>query len=116
MPTFTDAKGIERTIQLDPVNVQRIKTLFDVDLLDMVHGDLAQRLSENTPALMNVIGELAMPELSERQQAESLASDAVIPKAVSAFLRAVVDYLPNKELLQAFDDSGVLQRLTAAAA
>lgn len=96
MAKFTDAFGIERTIQLDPLKILQINDKFEINLLDMVNSDLAQRLTQNLPALMNIIGNLAFPELTEQEAATALADDTVIENAVDAYLEAVVEYLPSR--------------------
>lgn len=116
MATFLDVNGVERTIQLNPISVQRINEKFNIDLLGIVHGDLASRLSEQLPALLNIIGDLAFPDIEEQEAAELLADEIVLQKAVSAFLKAVVGFLPNSAILKLCDDEQLVSELISITA
>jgi len=111
MATFTDRNGVERTIQLDPLSVQRINAKFNIDLLEMFHGDLAARLAQNLPATMNIIGDLAFPGLDERAAADALADDTVIENATKAFMKAIVGFLPDSTILAICEDEQLVSEL-----
>ncbi len=111
MPTFKDANGVERMLELNPLNVKQINEKFNIDLLDMVNGDLSARLSENIPALMNIIGDLAFPGVDEREAAQALADETVMENATKAFLKAIVGYLPDSTLLALCDDETAVEEL-----
>lgn len=99
MKTFTDNLGRSWTITIDVSAIKRVRSLLDVNILDVAGGDLLQRVIEDPVLLCDVIYCLVKPdadarEVSDEDFGRSMAGDA-IELATTAFLEELADFFPR---------------------
>ncbi|GMV98441.1 MAG: hypothetical protein AMXMBFR83_27910 [Phycisphaerae bacterium] len=98
MKTFTDTAGRTWTLALTIDAAKRVKSLLDVNLLELEAGDppLLTRLGTDVILLCDVIFALLKPQadaagVSDEQFAAALGGDAVLA-AQTAFYEELVDF------------------------
>ena len=98
MKTFTDTAGRTWTIALTIDAVKRVKSLLDVNLLELEAGDppLLTRLGTDVILLCDVIFVLVKPQadaadVSDQEFAAALGGDVVLA-AQTAFYEELVDF------------------------
>jgi hypothetical protein len=112
MKTFTDTAGRTWTVALTIDAAKRVKSLLDVNLLELEAGDppLLTRLGTDVILLCDVIFALVKPQadaagVSDEQFAAALGGDAVLA-AQTAFYEELVDFfrkLGRGDLAKAVD-------------
>jgi len=98
--TFTDNAGRGWTVAITTDAVKRVRTLLDVDLLEIVEGKLLQRLIQDPVLLCDVIYVVCKPEADARKVSDedfgrAMAGDA-IEAATKALLEAIANFFPNQ--------------------
>jgi len=96
MAGFTDKTGTQRTIDLDVLTLMKIEDRFGINLMDLLNSQQSEKLTENFPLLMNIIGILSFPGMPDEEAAAALADNDVIAHSVDALLQALRDYLPAR--------------------
>ena len=99
MKTFTDNAGRTWTITVNVDAIKRVRSLLDVNLLDVVDGKLLERIVGDPVLLCDVIYCLVKPEADAKQVTDedfgrAMAGDA-IDHATTALLEELVDFFPG---------------------
>ena len=123
MKTFTDTAGRTWTLALTIDAVKRVKSLLDVNLLELEVGDppLLTRLGTDVILLCDVIFALVKPQadaagVSDQEFAAALGGDVVLA-AQTAFYEELVDFfrkLGRGDLAKAVDAQRRMIDLTVA--
>lgn len=101
MQAFTDNEGRTWTVHVTPNTLKRVKARLDVELLDVVCGDLLERLLRDPLLLADVLYAICEPEvtaqgLRDEQFWEALTGD-VVEAATRAVLEGVADFFPSPD-------------------
>ena len=106
MRTFQDNAGRTWTVTVNVDAVKRVRSLLDVNLLEVVDGKLIERLAADPVLLCDVLYALVKPDADARQVSDQdfgrgMAGDA-IDLATTALLEELVDFFPQgkRRLLQ----------------
>ena len=106
MKTFKDNAGRTWPVTVDVSAVKRVRSLLDVNLLDVLDGRLIERLAGDPVLLCDVIYALVKPEadakgVSDEDFGRAMAGDA-IEHATTALLEELADFFPQgkRRLLQ----------------
>ena len=99
MRTFTDNAGRTWTIDVHVTAIKRVKSLTNVNLLDLGEGKLLEQLSSDPVLLVDVLYALCKPEADARHISDedfgmAMAGDA-IDHATTALLEELVDFFPG---------------------
>ncbi len=99
MKTFQDNNGRTWTITVNVDAIKRVRSLLDVNLLDVVDGKLLERIVSDPVLLCDVIYCLVKPDADARQVTDedfgrAMAGDA-IDHATTALLEELVDFFPG---------------------
>ena len=99
MKMFTDADGGEWSLSINTTVLKRIKSLLNIDLLDIVDGKVIDRLHTDPILLVDVIYVAIMPEaeirkITDSKFGESMRGDA-IASATEALLEELVAFSPS---------------------
>lgn len=98
MKSFADNAGRTWAVQVNVDTIKRVKGLLDVNLLDVVDGDLVERLVSDPILVCDVVYVVCKPEadkqgVSDEDFGRSMAGDA-IHSATDALLGEIVDFFP----------------------
>lgn len=106
MKTFKDNAGRTWTVTVDVSAVKRVRSLLDVNLLEVLDGRLIERLAGDPVLLCDVLYALVKPEadakgITDEDFGRAMAGDAV-EHATTALLEELVDFFPQgkRRLLQ----------------
>jgi len=99
MPTFEDTEKRTWSIVVTVATIKRVKELAKVNLLDILDGDLIERLVRDPVLLCDAIFAICKPKADERKVSDedfgrAMAGDA-IDKASAALLEALTDFFPT---------------------
>jgi hypothetical protein len=99
MKTFNDNAGRTWTVTINVDSVKRVKSLLDVNLMEVVDGKLLERLAGDPILLCDVIYAVCKPEadaknVSDEDFGRAMAGDA-IDLATTALLEELVDFFPQ---------------------
>jgi len=99
MKTFTDNAGRTWTIAINVDAIKRVRGLLDVDLLDILDGQLIERLYRDPVLLCDVVYAVCKPEadakgVSDEDFGRAMAGDA-IEHATKALLEELVGFSPS---------------------
>lgn len=99
MKTFTDNAGRTWTIIVNVDAVKRVRSLLQVDLLEIIEGKLIERLIRDPVLLCDVIYAVCRPEaeakgVTDEDFGRAMAGDA-IEHATKALLDELVDFSPS---------------------
>lgn len=97
--SFTDTQGRDWPIEVTVSTVKRVRTLIDVDLLEVLDGKLIDQLISDPVLLCDVLYAVCKPTADERGVSDEefgrgLAGDA-IEHATDALLTAIVSFSPS---------------------
>ena len=100
MAAFKDNTGREWAVSIDVNAVKRVRSLLDVDLLDIVDGKLVERLVGDPVLVCDVIYAVCKPQadkddITDEDFGRAMLGDA-IDAAVSALLESLVNFTPNQ--------------------
>ena len=100
MRTFKDNAGRDWNIAVTTTAIKRIRSELEVDLMDVVEGDLLKRLYADPILLVDVIYVACKPQaddagVTDEQFGEAMAGDA-IDRATAALVEELVDFFPNR--------------------
>jgi hypothetical protein len=109
--TFNDNAGRTWTIAINVDAIKRVRSLLDVDLLEIVEGKLIEKLIRDPVLLCDVVYAVCKPEadakgVSDEDFGRSMAGDA-IEHATKALLEDLVGFSPSPR------DRANLQRVLA---
>ncbi len=99
MKTFNDNAGRTWTIAINVDAIKRVRSLLDVDLLEIVDGKLIERLIRDPVLLCDVVYAVCRPEadaksVSDEEFGRAMAGDA-IEHATKALLEDLVGFSPS---------------------
>ena len=99
MKTFTDNAGRTWTIAINVDVLKRVRGLVDVNLLDILDGQLIERLYRDPVLLCDVVYAVCKPEADARSVSDedfgrAMAGDA-IEQATKALLEELVLFSPS---------------------
>lgn len=99
MLTFSDTEGKEWNVHINVDTLRRVKSMLDVNLMDMLKGGLFERLSSDVIFVCDLLYVVCKPQADQRsissaQFGETLRGD-VIEKAVDAMLEDFLNFCPN---------------------
>ena len=107
MKSFADNAGRTWAVQVNVETIKRVQGLLDVNLLDVVDGDLIERLVADPVLVCDVVYCVCKPEadkqnVSDEDFGRAMAGDA-IHNAADALLAEIVDFFPpaKRKLLAA---------------
>ncbi len=100
MRTFKDNAGRDWAIAVNTSAIKRIRSEMEIDLMDVVEGDLLKRLYADPILLVDVIYVACRPQadaagVTDEQFGEAMAGDA-IDRATAALVEELVDFFPNR--------------------
>lgn len=98
MKSFADNAGRTWAVQVNVETIKRVQGLLEVNLLDVVDGDLIQRLISDPVLVCDVVYCVCKPEadkqgVSDEEFGRAMAGDA-IHNAAEALLGEIVDFFP----------------------
>lgn len=106
MKKFIDSKGRPWVVEVHVATIKRVKTLAGINLLEVVEGELVERLSSDPILLCDVLYSVCKPQadregVSDEDFGTGLAGEA-ISEATKALIEALVDFFPEprRRLLQ----------------
>ncbi len=96
MQAFEDSSGNSWEIVVNVTAVKRVRAALEVDLLDIVGGDLVKKLSTDPVLLCDILATLCKPQIekagkTEEDFGEGLAGDA-IDRATKALLEELINF------------------------
>jgi len=99
MKTFSDTAGRSWTITVNVDAIKRVRSLCNVDLLELAEGKLIEQLIRDPVLLCDVVYAVCKPQLDERSVSDedfgrAMAGDA-IEHATTALLEELVNFSPN---------------------
>ncbi len=111
MKTFNDNAGRTWTIAVNVDAIKRVRSLLEVDLLEIVEGTLIEKLIRDPVLLCDVVYAVCKPEadakgVSDEDFGRAMAGDA-IEHATKALLEDLVGFSPSPR------DRANLQRVLA---
>ena len=98
MKSFADNAGRTWEVQVNVDTIKRVQGLLDVNILDVVDGDLIERLVADPVLVCDVVYVVCKPEadkqgVSDEEFGRAMAGDA-IHNAADALLAEIVDFFP----------------------
>ncbi len=99
MKTFTDNAGRTWTVAVTVDAIKRVRSLVNVDLLEVVEGKLIDRLYRDPILLCDVLYAVCKPEadaknITDEEFGRAMAGDA-IDHATKALLEELADFSPS---------------------
>lgn len=99
MNKFVDATGREWAVEVNVATIKRVRSLAGVNLLEVVEGELIERLSGDPVLLCDVLCAVCRPQaqredVSDEAFGEGLAGDA-IAEATAALIEGLVAFFPE---------------------
>ena len=123
MRTFTDLTGITWNLCVNVTAAKRVRTLLNVDLMEIATGSLLQKLGGDPVLLCDIVYVLCKEQadglkITDEDFGRRMAGDT-IQAATDAFLDEVIDFFPGsrRELLKKAlrQSRGLDLRMVAAA-
>jgi hypothetical protein len=106
MKKFIDSQGRPWVVDVNVATIKRVKGLAGINLLEVVEGELVERLSSDPILLCDVLYSVCKPQadregVSDEDFGTGLAGEA-ISEATKALVEALVDFFPEprRRLLQ----------------
>lgn len=99
MKTFTDNTGRPWTVEINVAAIKRVRSLVDVNLLEIVEGTLVEKLIRDPILLCDVVYAVCKPQADEKSVGDedfgrAMAGDA-IEHATAALLEELVSFCPS---------------------
>lgn len=99
MRNFIDSSGRVWVVDINVATVKRVKTLAQVNLLEVVQGELIERLSTDPVLLADILYAVCQPQalreqISDEAFGQALAGD-VIDRATTALLEGLIEFFPE---------------------
>lgn len=101
MKSFKDCEGREWHVSVNVDSIKRVKSLINIDLLDVADGKLFSVVLANPITLVNTVYCLCLPQAEQRNVSDAdfgraMAGDA-IDHASTAVLEELIDFFPNRQ-------------------
>lgn len=99
MQKYIDSVGRIWVVSIDVATIKRVRSLTAVNLLEIVEGQLIERLSNDPVLLCDVLYAVLEPQaktqnVSEESFGQGLAGNA-IADATAALLKGLIDFFPE---------------------
>src|SRR3990172_1759083 len=99
MKTFVDTQGRTWTVTINVDAIRRVRSLLNINLLEIVEGPLLERLVTDPVLLCDILFALCQPEaqsknVSDEDFGRALGGD-VLDGATTALLEELVDFFPS---------------------
>lgn len=99
MKTFKDSQGREWTVAINVDAIKRVRSLLNVDLLEVTDGKLLERIASDEVLMVDLVYVLVKPEadakgVTDEDFGRSMAGDA-IDAAYAAFLEELTGFFRN---------------------
>ena len=99
MKTFVDGQGREWAVEINVNVIKRVRDLLKIDLLEIVEGQLIERLIGDPILLCDVIYVVCKPQaeaknITDEDFGQAMAGDA-IEAATKALLEELADFSPS---------------------
>ena len=99
MRNFIDSSGRVWVVDINVATVKRVKALAQINLLEVVQGELIERLSTDPVLLADVLYAVCQPQalreqVSDEAFGQALAGD-VIDRATTALLEGLIEFFPE---------------------
>ncbi len=101
MKTFTDNTGRPWTVEINVAAIKRVRSLVDVNLLEIVEGTLVEKLIRDPVLLCDVVYAVCKPQadahhpvITDEDFGRAMAGDA-IEHATAALLEELVSFCPS---------------------
>ena len=99
MRNFIDSSGRVWVVDINVATVKRVKAIAQINLLEVVQGDLIERLSTDPVLLADVLYAVCQPQalreqVSDEAFGQALAGD-VIDRATTALLEGLIEFFPE---------------------
>lgn len=99
MQKYIDCLGRVWVVTIDVATIKRVRSLTGVNLLEIVEGELIERLSNDPVLLCDVLYAVLEPQaktqnVSEEAFGQGLAGNA-IADATTALLQGLIDFFPE---------------------
>ena len=99
MRQFKDNANRDWTLAVNTSTIKRLRAVLEIDLMDVVEGDLLKRLYADPVLLVDVIYVLCKPQadaagITDEQFGEAMAGDA-IDLATSALIDEIIAFFPS---------------------
>ena len=100
MKSFTDKEKRRWDIIIDVNTIKRVRQLLNVNLLDVMSGELIISLSEDPVLFCDVLYSTCKPQadqlnVSDVEFGRSLGGGTILEEATIAFLGELVDFFPS---------------------
>jgi len=101
MKTFTDNASRVWTVAINVNAIKRVRTLANVNLLEVIEGTLLERLIRDPVLLCDVVYAVCKPEadkigVSDEEFGQAMAGDA-IDQATKTLLEELVGFSPSRQ-------------------
>jgi hypothetical protein len=99
MRNFIDSSGRVWVVDINVATVKRVKALAQINLLEVVQGELIERLSTDPVLLADVLYAVCQPQalreqVSDEAFGQALAGD-VIDRATTSLLEGLIEFFPE---------------------
>jgi hypothetical protein len=99
VPRFTDNEGCDWVVSINVATVKRVRSMLDVDLLEILGGKLLDRLIVDPVLLVDVVYVVCKPEaddaaINSEEFGRRMSGDA-IAAATRALLEALASFFPS---------------------
>jgi hypothetical protein len=101
MRTFKDNAGREWTVEINVAALKRVRSLVGVDLMQVIEGELIEKLIRDPVLLCDVVyavckpqADLRTPTVGDEEFGKAMAGDA-IDAATTAVLEELVSFCPS---------------------
>ncbi len=99
MRTFKDNAGREWTVELNVAALKRVRSLVSVDLMQVIEGELIEKLIRDPVLLCDVVYAVCKPQadaknVSDEDFGKAMAGDA-IEAATGAVLDELISFCPS---------------------
>ncbi len=101
MKTFKDSQGREWNLAINVDAVKRVRSLLDVDLLEVTDGKLLERIASDEVLMVDLVYVLVKPEadakgVTDEEFGRAMAGDA-IDAAYTAFMEELTSFFRNPQ-------------------
>lgn len=101
LKTFTDNAGRSWTVNINNTSIKEVREFLDINLLEVLEGDLLNRLAFDPITLVDIIYVLCKEQadknnISDKDFGRAMAGDS-IAQATQAFMEALAAYFPQLE-------------------
>lgn len=100
MHTFQDNQDRKWDLAVNVSAIKRLRDVLNVDLMQVIEGDLLQKLYSDPIMLVDVVYVLCQPqaekaEVTDVQFGEAMGGDA-LELATAALVEEIIDFFPNR--------------------